>query len=139
MAKNPAPIPTEQLVEALWQRHREKLAAEKDIAEISAVLIERGAGKHTGHEPEHVITVVAAGEPGVKFSDVTGDTVDAVKEIAGAAWSELFERVVVLKPKKAFEERADALLNAAPKAKLFALVSKPTAARSAYILGLPKG
>ena len=121
-------------MDALFARRRDLLAAERDIAELEATLIVRGAGKHTGNGDGHECTVVAAGQPGVKYAPVTGDDADAAKAICGDSWSELFERKVTLEPRKGFEDRADAVLNAAPKAKLFALIGKPTSARKPYVL-----
>jgi hypothetical protein len=148
MPKNPAPAPADnpplpaprasQLVDALWELNRQRNHLDGEIAQLEAALIATGAGKHSGDDPDHVLTVVAAGEPGVKYVHLDEDGGKKAREICGDAFSDLFERDVAYKPRTGFLDRVDTALAAAAKRNLLALVEQPTAVRKAYILGLPK-
>lgn len=119
---------------------RDKLLVQ--IAEVEDALIARGAGKHSGDNPDQVVTVVAAiaGHPGkvgyqLIAEAVKGETPAAflerqaklerqARELADTEFGALFDRRVIYTPCTGFADVAPKLLTPAKARDLVALCAR---------------
>jgi hypothetical protein len=122
---------TERLIENAYliRESREQLTAE--LAELEATIIALGPGKHTGSDPDRVVTVVAEVPGGVSYK-LGADALEEVREISGAEFSNLFERTVVHTPCKSFADVVPKVLGKRFATRLLDLCGKPTSAKSAH-------
>jgi hypothetical protein len=132
------PIPTHSLVDAAFILRKEIAQAQLNLKEVEAALIERGPGKHSGNVDGHIVTVVAAveGHPGKLTYQLGPEAHETAKELAGAAFGQLFDRTVIYTPCEGFENVTPKLLTPARARDLLALCAKegkPYAGSKAYV------
>lgn len=127
------PVPTAQLIDALYTLRAERDGLSEEIAAIELQVIERGPGKHTGEGEGHEVTVVAAvpGRPGKVFYTLDDKDPDKLKameakarELAGEEFGNLFDRHVSYTPCEGFEAVAPKLLTPAKARDLLALCAR---------------
>lgn len=135
------PIATELLIDRAFARRAEiKRLLEAQLLDEAAI-IALGKGKHTGANPDHVVTVVAAtasstgpityGAPLDKAAE------EQARKLAGEQFGQLFDRQVIWTPCTGFEAVAPKLLTPAKARDLIALCAVPgkvTSGKKAYLL-----
>ena len=149
-----APLRTEQLVHLAYILREQKVQLDTQIGEVEAALIERGAGKHTGDNPDQVVTVLAAipgqagkvgytlivepvkGEAAAAFLARQNQLEAKARELAGDEFGNLFDRRVIYAPCAGFDAVAPKLLTPAKSRDLLELCAregKPYAGQKAQV------
>lgn len=139
------PTATEILIDRAFSRRAEIAALEAEQAADEALIIALGKGKHSGADPAHAVTVVAASPsaPGKVFYAFPDDAEKAksaeetARQLAGVAFNSLFDRRVIFTPCAGIENVSPKLLTPARSRDLLALLAQTGrgfAGKKAHIL-----
>jgi hypothetical protein len=136
------PEPTiEQIVSCAVRLNREIKEKTTDLDKLKAVIVAKGAGKHSGMDGE-TVTVVAESpkKEGVVTYDaplITPSQIEKARELAGEEFPKLFTRFVMYVPCKSFADVLPKLITAAKKVaellKLCGTMGKPYDGKKAYV------
>lgn len=139
MPPTPEPTATERLISQAFSKRLEIATAIAEFDKLQAQIVALGKGKHSGVDPAHVVTVVAATEAstGAVSYALAADSEEKARELAGEEFKALFDRTVTYSPCDGFEKVAPKLLTPAKARDLVALClvpGKTTNGKKAYIL-----
>lgn len=138
-------LTTPQLVHTAYILREQRVQLDAQLAEVEAALIARGPGKHSGDNPDQVVTIVAAipghpGKVGYVLDDKDAEKAKALeakaRDIAGDEFAALFDRKVSYTPCTGFDAVAPKLLTPAKARDLLALCAregKPYAGQRAQV------
>jgi hypothetical protein len=104
---------------------------EADLAEVEALLIAEGPGRYVTADGSQCVTVVAQSVGSVSYKLADAD-LEKAKEIAGDAFSTVFDRKVSFVPCKAFAEVVIKVVAKPVAKKLLALCEKAGATKRAH-------
>jgi hypothetical protein len=142
---NPAPSAPDPAIAILIDRACAQHAAIAlqllDFQTLTSQIVALGKGKHTGANPAHVVTVVAAylgSEGEITYDEaLTPESLAQARLIAGLAFSNLFDRVISYVPCKGFGDVTPKLLTPAKARHILTLCAvrgKGSAPKKPYIL-----
>jgi hypothetical protein len=111
-----------------------------ELEALKAQVIKLGRGRHTGADPAHFVTVVAAVPASTAPDSFALDTekVDQARKLAGEEFRTLFDRCEIFTPCEAFVQVVPKVLTPAKARDLLALCrvpGKPNNGKSAYVTG----
>lgn len=116
MPATPEPTPTEILISSAFAMRAEIAKRQLELDQAEADIIALGKGKHTGAEPGHVVTVVAAtpaSTGAVTYKPLPPEHEEAARKLAGVRFGSLFDRQVIYTPREGFAAIAGAVLTPA--------------------------
>ena len=140
MPATPDPTPTEILISRAFALRARIAELELELTKDETEIIALGKGKHTGAEPGHVVTVVAAtpGSTGaVTYKQLAADQEEEARKLAGVRFGSLFDRHVIYTPREGFVAIAGAVLTPARARALVQLCEVPGksfSGKRAYVL-----